>query len=130
LRASLALSIGAVAAVALGIPLALAPAQVLSTFGVAVPNEGLILARDAGVLLIGLGVIDWMAREAVGDPLRGLLWGNIVISGWGRSPTTAGRSLAGRSRRGRLAVSSFLSCSSSSSHWRCVAPTTSLHRRK
>jgi hypothetical protein len=79
LRPSLALSIGAVAAVALGIPLALAPAQVLSTFGVAVPDEGLILARDAGVLLIGLGVIDWMARGAVGAPLRGLLWGNIVI---------------------------------------------------
>jgi hypothetical protein len=31
------------------------------------------------VLLIGLGIIDWAAREAGGAPLRGLLWGNIFI---------------------------------------------------
>jgi len=79
MRPSLALSIGAVAAILLGIPLALAPAQMLSTFGLGTPNEGLILSRDAGVLLIGVGIIDWMAREAVGAPLRGLLWGNIFI---------------------------------------------------
>jgi hypothetical protein len=79
MRPSLALSIGAVAAVALGIPLALVPAQMLSSFGFGTPNEGLILARDAGVLLVGLGIIDWTAREAVGAPLRGLLWGNIFI---------------------------------------------------
>lgn len=57
----------------LGIPLALAPAQLLPTFGLGTPNEAVILARDAGVLLIGLGIIDWMARDAVGASLRGLL---------------------------------------------------------
>jgi hypothetical protein len=79
MQPSLALSIGAVAAMALGIPLALAPAVMLSAFGLAAPNEALILSRDAGVLLIGLGIIDWTAREAIGAPLRGLLWGNIAI---------------------------------------------------
>jgi hypothetical protein len=53
----------------------------LTAFGLGMPNEGLILARDAGVLLIGVGIIDWMARDAVGAPLRGLLWGNIFIRG-------------------------------------------------
>ena len=79
MRPSLALSVGAVAATALGIPLALLPAQMLSAFGLAAPTEALILSRDAGVLLIGLGIIDWMARNAVGAPLRGLLWGNVAI---------------------------------------------------
>jgi hypothetical protein len=79
MRPSLALSIGAIAAIALGVPLALAPATMLSAFGLSAPDEALILSRDAGVLLIGLGIIDWMAREAVGAPLRGLLWGNIAI---------------------------------------------------
>jgi hypothetical protein len=79
MRPSLALSVGAVAATALGIPLALLPAQMLSAFGLAAPTEALILSRDAGVLLIGLGIIDWMARNAIGAPLRGLLWGNVAI---------------------------------------------------
>jgi hypothetical protein len=100
MRPSLALSVGAVAATALGIPLALLPAQMLSAFGLAAPTEALILSRDAGVLLIGLGIIDWMARNAVGAPLRGLLWGNVAIrvgeivnNGWaiatGMIPSTA-----------------------------------------
>ena len=81
MRPTLALSIGAVFAVLLGLPLLLAPSQMLTAFGLGMPNEGLILARDAGVLLIGVGIIDWMARDAVGAPLRGLLWGNIFIRG-------------------------------------------------
>jgi hypothetical protein len=63
MRPSLALSIGAVAATALGVPLALAPASMLSAFGLSAPDEALILSRDAGVLLIGLGIIDWMAAR-------------------------------------------------------------------
>jgi hypothetical protein len=39
----------------------------------------LVPIRDAAVLLIGVGIIDWLARDAVGAPLRGLLWGNIFI---------------------------------------------------
>ncbi len=56
--------------------------------------------------LIVLGMIDWLAREAVGPPLRGLLWGNIirpaasmVVNGWelgaGMVPTTVLGALAG-----------------------------------
>jgi hypothetical protein len=59
----------------------------------------------AGTLLIGVGVIDWFARDAVGAPLRGLLWGNIflrvgaiVVNGWefatGQLPGVSGATLA------------------------------------
>jgi hypothetical protein len=79
MRPSLALSIGAAFNILFGLPLLLAPAQILSAFGLATPSEALVPARDSGVLLIGVGIIDWLARDAVGAPLRGLLWGNIFI---------------------------------------------------
>jgi len=90
MRPSLALSIGAVIYILLGLALVLAPAQLLSASGwPTTPNEMLVPARDGGTLLIVLGIIDWLARDAVGAPLRGLLWGNIlrpvasmVVNGW------------------------------------------------
>jgi hypothetical protein len=84
MRPSLALSIGAASFVLLGPLFVIAPAQMLSSFGwPATPNEALVVARDAGVLMTGLAIIDWLARDAVGASLRGLLWGNIFI--WGGS---------------------------------------------
>ena len=79
MRPSLALSIAAVYGLVLGVPLVLAPAQMLSAFGFGAPNEALIQSRDLGVTLIGLGIINWMARDAAGAPLRGLLSGNIFM---------------------------------------------------
>jgi len=77
MRPSLALSIGAAINILIGLPLVLAPAQLLSSLGFATSAE--VQARDAGVAVIGLGIINWLARDAVGTPLRGLLWGNIFI---------------------------------------------------
>lgn len=80
MRPSLALSIGAVFNILFGLPLVFATAQVLSAFGwAATPTEAIVPARDVGTVLIGVGIIDWLARDAVGAPLRGLLWGNIFI---------------------------------------------------
>jgi hypothetical protein len=42
-------------------------------------QPGLVWARDVGTLALGVGIINWLARDAVGAPLRGLLWGNIFI---------------------------------------------------
>jgi len=79
MRPSLALSIGAVFNIVFGLPLLLATAPMLAAFGwAATPNEALVPARDAAVLLLGMGIIDWLARDATGPPLRGLLWGNIL----------------------------------------------------
>ena len=80
MRPSLALAIGGVFSILVGLPILLAPAQMLSFLGIAAPpNIALIQARDTGTVLIGVGIINWLARDAVGAPLRGLLWGNLFI---------------------------------------------------
>jgi hypothetical protein len=80
MRPSMALSIGAVFHVLVGLPLLIAPAQFATALGLAdAPTIALVWARDIGTLALGVAVIDWLARDAVGAPLRGLLWGNIFI---------------------------------------------------
>ncbi|MDQ2914802.1 MAG: hypothetical protein M3T56_16360 [Chloroflexota bacterium] len=75
----LALMIGGVAAVVFGLALLVFPTSMLAGFGLAVPNEAKVVSRDVGATLIGLGVINWMARNATGDALRALLVGNVVV---------------------------------------------------
>ena len=45
------------------------------------PVDAVVPARANGVLLIGVGLVDWLARGVVGPPLRWLLWVNIVVRG-------------------------------------------------
>ncbi len=71
--------IGGVAAVVFGLALLVFPTSMLAGFGLAVPNEAKVVSRDVGATLIGLGVINWMARNATGDALRALLVGNVVV---------------------------------------------------
>ena len=75
----LALQIGGIAAVIFGLGLLVFPTSMLAGFGLAVPVEAKVLSRDVGATLIGLGVINWMARNATGDALRALLVGNVVV---------------------------------------------------
>jgi hypothetical protein len=75
----LALAIGGVAAIVFGLLLLVLPGSMLAGFGLATPSEALVLSRDVGATLIGLGVINWMARDATGQPLRALLVGNVVV---------------------------------------------------
>lgn len=80
MRPRVALTIGAAFHVLVALPLLITPAQLASTLGVeAVQSIALVWARDAGTLALGVGIIDWLARDSVGAPLRGLLWGNIFI---------------------------------------------------
>ena len=58
MRPSLALSIGAAVNILIGLPLVLAPALLLSSLGFATTAE--VQARDAGVAVIGLGIINWL----------------------------------------------------------------------
>ncbi|HEX9835034.1 MAG TPA: hypothetical protein VGA66_18470 [Mycobacterium sp.] len=79
MRPRLALSIGAAFNVLAGLPILLATAQFFSVGGwPTAPDVALVPARDAGTLLIVLGIINWLGRGAEGAPLRGLLWGNIL----------------------------------------------------
>jgi len=74
-----ALIIGALGAFAVGLALTVTPAAVLGGFGLKTPDEAIVLARDEGVTLIGLGLINWMAQSATGTPLRALLAGNLAV---------------------------------------------------
>src|SRR5947209_11797033 len=71
--------IGGIAAVFFGLALFVSPESMLAGFGVATPVAAKVLSRDVGATLIGLGVINWMARNATGDALRALLVGNVVV---------------------------------------------------
>ena len=71
--------IGGIAAVMFGLALLVFPTSMLAGFGLGVPTEAQVLSRDVGATLIGLGVINWMARNATGEPLRALLVGNVVV---------------------------------------------------
>jgi hypothetical protein len=65
--------------VVFGLALLVFPSSMLVGFGLGVPEEAKVLSRDVGATLIGLGVINWMARNATGEPLRALLVGNVVV---------------------------------------------------
>jgi hypothetical protein len=71
--------IGGVAAVVFGLALFVSPESMLAGFGLATPAAAKVLSRDVGATLIGLGVINWMARNATGETLRALLVGNVVV---------------------------------------------------
>ena len=75
----LALIIGGVAAVVFGLALFVSPESMLAGFGPATPVAAKVLSRDVGATLIGLGVINWMARNAGGEALRALLVGNVIV---------------------------------------------------
>jgi hypothetical protein len=71
--------IGGIAAFVFGLALLVFPTSTLAGFGLAVSPEARVLSRDVGATLIGLGVINWMARDATGSALRALLVGNVVV---------------------------------------------------
>lgn len=71
--------IGGVAAIVFGLALFVSPESTLTGFGLSTPAAAKVLSRDVGATLIGLGVINWMARNATGDALRALLVGNVVV---------------------------------------------------
>ena len=75
----LALMIGGIAALLFGLALFVSPESMLAGFGLATPAAAKVLSRDVGATLIGLGVINWMARNATGETLRALLVGNLVV---------------------------------------------------
>ena len=71
--------IGGAAALLFGLALFVTPESMLAGFGVVAPASTKVLARDVGATLIGLGVINWLARNATGEAVRALLVGNVVV---------------------------------------------------
>ncbi len=79
MSSKLALTIGAIAAFVFGLALLLVPDQMLGGFGLGTPKEALVVSRDIGVTLIGLGIVNWLARNEAGAAIRALLIGNAFI---------------------------------------------------
>jgi hypothetical protein len=79
MTARTALSLIAVFWIMAGLVGLFAPAQYLSSFGLGAPGEAVIAVRDGAVVLIGLGIMVWLVRDARGSTLRSILWGNIFI---------------------------------------------------
>lgn len=75
----LALGIGAVIAIVAGAAFALVPSQMLAGFGFAGAPETQVVTRDIGVTLVGLGILNWLARDATGPAVGAILIGNLFI---------------------------------------------------
>lgn len=79
MKPKLALTIGAAAAALFGCLLLLTPANMLKGFGIEAHVDGLIVSRDVGAMLLGLAVLNWLARNADGHGLRAVLVANFFI---------------------------------------------------
>ena len=76
----MALVLAALQSFVFGVPLLLVPAEVLAFSGIAAQQDSMIaIARGAGATVVGLGVINWMSRQATGGTLRALLVGNLCV---------------------------------------------------
>jgi hypothetical protein len=80
------LSFAAILAWLFGAMLLLRPAGFYAPTGILMTPLIATLAQAHEVTLVGLGVINWLARNATGTGLRAVLTGNLVIQGlslWG-----------------------------------------------
>lgn len=75
------LMVFAVVDVLFGLPLLLAPGPLLGNFGVEAHPDGLMLARDSGVSLLALALLNWMGRDLTGQALRVILYSNLLFQG-------------------------------------------------
>jgi hypothetical protein len=74
-----ALTIGAITAFVFGVILTFFPLEMAKGLGLMGHIEGLILSRDVGAILAGLGVLNWLGRDAEGVGARAILLGNLAI---------------------------------------------------
>ena len=89
MKLSTVAGITAVVNVVFGLTTLLIPAQFLSLYGVSdLPEPGLLMTRFFGSALVGIGALNWFAREDLGrggapGAERGIIVGNIVGPGIG-----------------------------------------------
>jgi hypothetical protein len=73
------LAIAAVLAWLFGLMLLLAPTQFYAPVGIVMTPMLATVAQAHGATLVGLGTVDWLARQAQGRGLVAVLAGNLVI---------------------------------------------------
>ena len=64
------LTIKAIISFAFGIPLVLAPAALMSLYGLTLDPVGTLMSRYVGAAFIGIGLVCWFARSAADSKLR------------------------------------------------------------
>ena len=75
------LAIAALAALLFGLAFILAPASLLSMYGVTLDPAGQWVARYLGSAFLGIAAITWLGRAATSGPgLRAILVGDFVVS--------------------------------------------------
>lgn len=73
------LAVSAALAWIFGSALLLATAQFLGPMGIIATPPMVVSGQTQGVILVGLGVINWMTRRTTGQALRAVLAGNLVV---------------------------------------------------
>jgi len=73
------LGIAAVLAWVFGAALLFAATQLLAPMGITVTPAIAVTGQAQGAILVGLGVINWIARGATGRAVRAILAGNLVV---------------------------------------------------
>ncbi len=59
------------------------PDAILQRLGLPTYGDGIILGRDVGIVVIGLAVLNWYGRNAVGHGLRAILFTNLFVQAGG-----------------------------------------------
>lgn len=81
MKLSTFMPIAAVIALVFGLGFILAPAGVMSLYGVTLDAAGQWVGRYFGSALIGIGIVNWQARNATqGEALRAIVLGFFVLS--------------------------------------------------
>jgi hypothetical protein len=84
MKPRLLFTIAAVLALAYGVAFILFPAKLLSFYGVTLLAGGQWIGRFLGSAFLGLGVVDWLARNVErGEGLRAIMLGNFVFAATG-----------------------------------------------
>ena len=73
------LAVSAVLAWVFGAALLFATTQFLAPMGIVASPAIVVSGQTQGAILIGLGVMNWMARRTTGAALRAVLAGNVVV---------------------------------------------------
>jgi hypothetical protein len=73
------LAVAAVLAWLFGLTMLLAPSQMYAPMGVTFTPILATVSQAHGATLVGLGLINWLARDADGTESRAVLAGNLVV---------------------------------------------------
>ncbi len=80
MKRSTFLTIAALIAILFGLGMLFMPEEFLGMWGLTLSSGGIFLGRSVGALLLSLGVINWIVRNAPDSvALHAILYGNLAV---------------------------------------------------